>query len=245
LVQIICEMDYNLLLLALAPGLAIMIFVYWKDKLDREPRRLLILAFLLGCFSILPAIIFNLFLSLVLNVEVSHSMSVTFAYAFFVVALSEEFSKFILLSGVLFPRPQFDEPYDGITYSVMIGMGFATLENVMYVLRAENGYMVGWLRAFTAVPAHATFAVAMGYFTGLAKFNREKRFSYLVKGLIVAILMHGFYDFLLMQKNFPQIAIGAFVSVAISVYFSMKAIRLHQEISPHKIVYKGWKKWKL
>jgi RsiW-degrading membrane proteinase PrsW (M82 family) len=245
LVQIIFEMDYNLLLLALAPGLAIMIFVYWKDKLDREPRRLLILAFLLGCFSILPAIIFNLFLSLVLNVEVSHSMSVTFAYAFFVVALSEEFSKFILLSGVLFPRPQFDEPYDGITYSVMIGMGFATLENVMYVLRAENGYMVGWLRAFTAVPAHATFAVAMGYFTGLAKFNREKRFSYLVKGLIVAILMHGFYDFLLMQKNFPQIAIGAFVSVAISVYFSMKAIRLHQEISPHKIVYKGWKKWKL
>ncbi|MFN7690264.1 MAG: PrsW family intramembrane metalloprotease [Bacteroidota bacterium] len=238
-------MDYNLLLLALAPGLAIMIFVYWKDKLDREPRRLLILAFLLGCFSILPAIIFNLFLSLVLNVEVSHSMSVTFAYAFFVVALSEEFSKFILLSGVLFPRPQFDEPYDGITYSVMIGMGFATLENVMYVLRAENGYMVGWLRAFTAVPAHATFAVAMGYFTGLAKFNREKRFSYLVKGLIVAILMHGFYDFLLMQKNFPQIAIGAFVSVAISVYFSMKAIRLHQEISPHKIVHKGWKKWKL
>jgi RsiW-degrading membrane proteinase PrsW (M82 family) len=205
----------------------------------------LILAFLLGCFSILPAIIFNLFLSLVLNVEVSHSMSVTFAYAFFVVALSEEFSKFILLSGVLFPRPQFDEPYDGITYSVMIGMGFATLENVMYVLRAENGYMVGWLRAFTAVPAHATFAVAMGYFTGLAKFNREKRFSYLVKGLIVAILMHGFYDFLLMQKNFPQIAIGAFVSVAISVYFSMKAIRLHQEISPHKIVHKGWKKWKL
>ncbi len=245
LVQNIFEMDYNLLLLALAPGLAIMIFVYWKDKLDREPRRLLILAFLLGCFSILPAIIFNLFLSLVLNVEVSHSMSVTFAYAFFVVALSEEFSKFILLSGVLFPRPQFDEPYDGITYSVMIGMGFATLENVMYVLRAENGYMVGWLRAFTAVPAHATFAVAMGYFTGLAKFNREKRFSYLVKGLIVAILMHGFYDFLLMQKNFPQIAIGAFVSVAISVYFSMKAIRLHQEISPHKIVYKGWKKWKL
>ncbi|MFN7294855.1 MAG: PrsW family intramembrane metalloprotease [Bacteroidota bacterium] len=245
MVQIIFEMDYNLLLLALAPGLAIMIFVYWKDKLDREPRRLLILAFLLGCFSILPAIIFNLFLSLVLNVEVSHSMSVTFAYAFFVVALSEEFSKFILLSGVLFPRPQFDEPYDGITYSVMIGMGFATLENVMYVLRAENGYMVGWLRAFTAVPAHATFAVAMGYFTGLAKFNREKRFSYLVKGLIVAILMHGFYDFLLMQKNFPQIAIGAFVSVAISVYFSMKAIRLHQEISPHKIVYKGWKKWKL
>lgn len=234
MVQNIFVMDYNLLLLALAPGLAIMIFVYWKDKLDKEPRRLLILAFLLGCFSILPAIILNLFLSLVLNVEVSQSMSVTFAYAFFVVALSEEFSKFILLRGVLFPRPQFDEPYDGITYSVMIGMGFATLENVMYVFGAEDGYRVGWMRAFTAVPAHATFAVAMGYFAGLAKFNAEKKFIYLLSGLLLAVFLHGFYDFLLMQKNYPIIAFGAFVSVAISIYFSIKAIKLHQDISPHR-----------
>jgi RsiW-degrading membrane proteinase PrsW (M82 family) len=186
-----------------------------------------------------------MFLKTVLNVKVSESMFETFTYAFFVVGLAEELSKFLFLRYNLFLRSEFDEPYDGITYAVMIAMGFATLENFMYVNRASNAYDVAWLRAFTAVPAHATFAIAMGYFTGLAKFNRKKRFSYLIKGLIVAILMHGFYDFLLMQKNFPQIAIGAFVSVAISVYFSMKAIRLHQEISPHKIVYKGWKKWKL
>jgi RsiW-degrading membrane proteinase PrsW (M82 family) len=238
-------MDRNLLGLTLGPGLAIAIFIFWKDKLDPEPRRLLIRAFFLGCLSVLPAIGLNMFLKTVLNVKVSESMFETFTYAFFVVGLAEELSKFLFLRYNLFLRSEFDEPYDGITYAVMIAMGFATLENFMYVNRASNAYDVAWLRAFTAVPAHATFAIAMGYFTGLAKFNREKRFSYLVKGLIVAILMHGFYDFLLMQKNFPQIAIGAFVSVAISVYFSMKAIRLHQEISPHKIVYKGWKKWKL
>jgi RsiW-degrading membrane proteinase PrsW (M82 family) len=238
-------MDRNLLGLTLGPGLAIAIFIFWKDKLDPEPRRLLIRAFFLGCLSVLPAIGLNMFLKTVLNVKVSESMFETFTYAFFVVGLAEELSKFLFLRYNLFLRSEFDEPYDGITYAVMIAMGFATLENFMYVNRASNAYDVAWLRAFTAVPAHATFAIAMGYFTGLAKFNREKRFSYLIKGLIVAILMHGFYDFLLMQKNFPQIAIGAFVSVAISVYFSMKAIRLHQEISPHKIVYKGWKKWKL
>jgi RsiW-degrading membrane proteinase PrsW (M82 family) len=238
-------MDRNLLGLTLGPGLAIAIFIFWKDKLDPEPRRLLIRAFFLGCLSVLPAIGLNMFLKTVLNVKVSESMFETFTYAFFVVGLAEELSKFLFLRYNLFLRSEFDEPYDGITYAVMIAMGFATLENFMYVYRASNAYDVAWLRAFTAVPAHATFAIAMGYFTGLAKFNREKRFSYLIKGLIVAILMHGFYDFLLMQKNFPQIAIGAFASVAISVYFSMKAIRLHQEISPHKIVYKGWKKWKL
>ncbi len=238
-------MDRNLLGLTLGPGLAIAIFIFWKDKLDPEPRRLLIRAFFLGCLSVLPAIGLNMFLKTVLNVKVSESMFETFTYAFFVVGLAEELSKFLFLRYNLFLRSEFDEPYDGITYAVMIAMGFATLENFMYVNRASNAYDVAWLRAFTAVPAHATFAIAMGYFTGLAKFNREKRFSYIIKGLIVAILMHGFYDFLLMQKNYPQIAIGAFVSVAISVYFSMKAIRLHQEISPHKIVYKGWKKWKL
>jgi RsiW-degrading membrane proteinase PrsW (M82 family) len=228
-------MDQNLLLLALAPELAIMIFIYWKDKLDPEPRRLLIWAFFLGCLSTIPAIILTLVLSSVLKAEISHSMSVTFTYAFFAVALAEEFSKFIFLRGSLFRKPEFDEPYDGITYSVMIGMGFATLENLIYVFNSDNGYAVGWLRAFTAVPAHATFAVAMGYFTGLAKFNREKRLMYLVYGLSLAVFMHGLYDFLLMQKNFPQIAAGAFVSVIISVYFSLKATKLHQDISPHKL----------
>jgi RsiW-degrading membrane proteinase PrsW (M82 family) len=68
----------------------------------------------------------------------------------------------------------------------------------------------------------------------LAKFNSEKKFLYLLSGLLLAIFLHGFYDFLLMQKNYPSIALGAFVSVAISVYFSMKAIKLHQKISPHR-----------
>jgi len=238
-------MDRNLLGLTLGPGLAIAIFIYWKDKLDPEPRKLLIRAFLLGCFSVFPAIGLNILLKSIFKVEISESMFETFAFAFFVVGVAEEVSKFIFLRWNLFLRPEFDEPYDGITYAVMIGMGFATLENFMYVYNSNNAYEVAWLRAFTAVPAHATFAIAMGYFTGLAKFNKEKRFSYLLKGLVLAIVMHGFYDFLLMQKNFPQIAIGAFVSLAISVYFSMKAIRLHQEKSPHKRVFTSWKKWKL
>lgn len=237
-------MDRNLLGLTLGPGIAIAIFIYWKDKLDPEPRKLLIRAFLLGCVSIAPAILLNLILKNALHVNISDSLYETFAYAFYVVAVSEEFSKFIFLRWNLFLRPEFDEPYDGITYSVMIGMGFATLENVMYVYQSTNAYEVAWMRAFTAVPAHATFAIAMGYFTGLAKFKGLKRNSYLLKGLLLAIVMHGFYDFLLMQSNFPQMAVGAFISVGISIYFSLKAIKLHQQISPHHAEKKANHKWK-
>lgn len=226
-------MDKNLLGLTIGPGLAIAIFIYWKDKLDPEPRKLLIRAFLLGCVSILPAIVFNMILKNFLNVEVSASLMETFVYAFFVVGVAEELSKFIFLRWNLFLRPEFDEPYDGITYSVMIGMGFATLENIMYVYQSSDAYNVAFMRAFTAVPAHATFAIAMGYYTGLAKFNSAQRNLYLLKGLALAVIMHGFYDFLLMQSNYPQIAAGAFISLAISVYFSMKAIKLHQQNSPH------------
>ena len=238
-------MDRNLLGLTLGPGLAIAIFIYWKDKLDPEPRKLLIRAFLFGCISVVPSIAFNYFLKWIFKVEISNSMFETFLFAFCVVGVAEEFSKFMFLRWNLFVRPEFDEPFDGITYAVMIGMGFATLENVLYVFQSSNAYGVAWMRAFTAVPAHATFAIAMGYFTGLAKFNPEKRFFYLAQGLLLAIVMHGFYDFLLMQKNFPQIAIGAFVSLAISIYFSFKAIKFHQQISPHQKNNSNRKMWKL
>jgi RsiW-degrading membrane proteinase PrsW (M82 family) len=244
LVTIIVSMDRNLLGLTIGPSLAIMIFIYWKDRLDPEPRKLLIRAFLLGCVSVIPAIIINQILKAILKVEISDSILETFMFAFGVVGVAEEFSKFMFLRWNLFGRQEFDEPYDGITYSVMIGMGFATLENILYVYQSPNAYGVAWMRAFTAVPAHATFAIAMGYFTGLAKFNHEKRFVYLAQGLILAIIMHGFYDFLLMQRNFPQIAIGAFISLAISVYFSFKAIKFHQQISPHKYKKKASGKWK-
>jgi RsiW-degrading membrane proteinase PrsW (M82 family) len=233
----------NWLILAIAPGIAISLYIIFKDQYNREPRKHLIISFLLGILAIFPALIIESIFNIADEFTFFHTIQGIGIKAFFFVALVEEFCKFIMLRFYAYRKPEFDEPFDGIVYAVMVGMGFATLENIFYV--SQYGMVTGVFRMFLAIPAHATFAIAMGYFTGLAKFNREKRFSYLIKGLIVAILMHGFYDFLLMQKNFPQIAIGAFASVAISVYFSMKAIRLHQEISPHKIVYKGWKKWKL
>jgi RsiW-degrading membrane proteinase PrsW (M82 family) len=118
------------LALAIAPGVGIAFYIYWKDTFDKEPRKLLIRCFLLGIFSILPAIILE-YVGFALLPVITFPIT-TFINAFFVIGLSEEFSKFLMLRFYAFPKKEFNEPFDGITYSVMVGMGFATLENIHF-----------------------------------------------------------------------------------------------------------------
>lgn len=223
-----------LLALAIAPALAIIWYIYTKDEFDKEPTHLLAQAFFLGIFSIIPALIGGSLGELV-GIEANESIVLTFLYAFIVVALSEEAAKFLFLRGFLFHKKDFDEPYDGIVYSVMIGMGFATFENILYVL--EGGVGVAILRMFTAVPAHAAFGVIMGYYVGRAKFevthqHPERRRSLLLQGVFWATVTHGAYDFFLMQQNFEGLAATSLIVLVMAIVFSTKAIALHQASSP-------------
>jgi RsiW-degrading membrane proteinase PrsW (M82 family) len=153
-----------------------------------------------------------------------------FANAFFKVALVEEFSKFIFIRFILFRNKNFNEPFDGIVYAVMVGMGFATLENILYVF--QYGFTTGVLRMFTAVPAHATFAILMGYFLGKAKFSNRNKFMYSLMALVIATLFHGAYDYFWFISFVPGIWVGAIASLVAGFILSRKAIRLHQQISP-------------
>ena len=154
-----------------------------------------------------------------------------FIKAFFMVALIEEFSKYVMVWGVLQPRTWFNEPFDGIVYAVMVSMGFAAVENVMYVL--QGGVDVALIRAFSAVPAHATFGIIMGYFMGKAKFSND-RVIWNIVGLLSAIVLHGAYDFFLFINFIPGISVGAIISLIIGIILSKKAIKLHQNISHFK-----------
>jgi RsiW-degrading membrane proteinase PrsW (M82 family) len=111
----------------------------------------------------------------------------------------------------LFKRKEFNEPLDGIVYAVMIGMGFAAFENLLYV--SDGGLGVALLRMVTAIPAHAVFAVVMGYHVGLAKFDITHKSELLRKGLVYPILLHGAYDFFLLQKSIPMLFILAFAGL--------------------------------
>jgi RsiW-degrading membrane proteinase PrsW (M82 family) len=160
-----------------------------------------------------------------------YSLGQQFIKAFIVVGMTEEFSKYIIVRYVSQPRKAFNEPFDGIIYAVMVSMGFAATENIMYVL--QGGYEVALLRAFTAVPAHATFAIIMGYFMGKAKFSNNKvKLNF--TGLFLAVVFHGTYDFFLFVDFIPGLWTGAFLSLFIGIYLSRKAIQKHQEDSKFK-----------
>lgn len=216
----------TLLLLAFAPVLVILIYIYVKDKFEKEPIGFLIKNFLLGAVvSILITIVLSFAANLIYPITYPESIVQQFVKAFFIVALVEEFSKYIIVKYYSQVNAEFNEPFDGIVYAVVISMGFAAVENVLYVF--QFGISTGVLRAFTAVPAHATFGILMGYFMGKAKFTNQ-RIKYNLLGLLTATLFHGAYDFFLFLNFIPGIAVGAFVSLVIGIILSRKAIKKHQ-----------------
>ena len=224
-----------LLALALAPALAIMVYIYIKDKYEREPVKLLLKNFGLGATaSIVITLIIGLILKLIFPTADPLSVPQQFFKAFVVVALVEEFSKYIIVRYYAQRNKEFDEPFDGIVYAVMVSMGFAALENVLYVF--QFGMANGIVRAFTAVPAHATFGILMGYFMGKAKFaaTKKEKIKLNLTGLFAATIFHGAYDFFLFINFIPLISIGAFVSLVIGIVFSNKAIKKHQASSKFK-----------
>jgi RsiW-degrading membrane proteinase PrsW (M82 family) len=217
-----------LLALALAPGVAIALYIYLKDKHEREPLGLLLISFFYGVLSIFVTLLVSWPLEIItINKQDAAEL---FADAFFKVALVEEFSKFIFIRFILFRNKNFNEPFDGIVYAAMVGMGFATLENIVYVY--QYGMATGILRMFTAVPAHACFAVLMGYFIGLAKFNKQKNLYFTLLALISATVFHGLYDYFLFITFVPGIWIGAAMSLIVAIILSRKAIKIHQAASP-------------
>ncbi|MCG8701935.1 MAG: PrsW family glutamic-type intramembrane protease [Bacteroidales bacterium] len=202
-----------LLILAIAPVLIIAAYIYYRDKYEREPIRMLLIALAVGMLTPLPIIIIEN--ALVKFTPNSSQMIQGFYHAFVVAGFSEELFKYIALFLLIWKNKNFNEKFDGIVYATFISLGFAAVENVMYVLK--SGEQTAMLRAITAVPAHALFGVSMGYYFGLAKFYPSKRVFYLSRSLIEPIILHGIYDFIIMSGNFKLA--GLFVPYIIYLWF--------------------------
>lgn len=223
----------DLLLLAVSPAIIIIFYIYFKDKFEKEPIPFLVKNFFLGAtVSVLITLVFSSFASKLIPLVDELSVFEQFLKAFIVVALVEEFSKYVVLRYYSQKSKEYNEPFDGIVYAVMVSMGFAALENVLYVF--QYGISTGITRAFTAVPAHATFAILMGFFMGKAKFSKN-RIVFNLMGLFCAILFHGAYDFFLFINFIPGMWLGAIFSLIIGFFLSRKAIKKHQNGSVFKV----------
>ncbi|MCW3463765.1 PrsW family intramembrane metalloprotease [Chitinophaga nivalis] len=218
-----------LLALAIAPGLAISLLIYALDKYDREPIGLLVKSFLLGMACVVLPLFLQAAAAMAGLRENDGTLVGTAAFAYGVVGFSEELAKFLVLRFYAYPKKAFNEPLDGIVYAVFIGMGFATLENIAYVGR--YGFGTGVARMFLSVPAHATFAILMGYYTGMAKFIPEKREILLIQGLAIAVFFHGTFDFFLFTGNNIFLLGASCVTLLIAARLSVKAIRKDSALS--------------
>ncbi len=185
---------------ATIPGLLILFFVYRKDPVEKEPLKLLLSLFALGCISTIPAVILELLGTFILfGDERPTSLIGMFLDNFIVIALVEELCKFFFLRLKTWKSHEFNYLFDGIVYAVFVSLGFAVLENIFYVL--EFGIETGIARAFTSLPGHTVFAVFMGFFYAHAKLEQVKGNNGGVKrnltlAIVVPTIAHGAYDFL-------------------------------------------------
>ena len=226
----------GLLVIAIAPAVALFLFFYLRDKYRREPIGVLLATFGLGAASLVPAVVTSLALQRLTGWRSNTpSLLQAFLGAMIIVGLVEEGAKFIVVRFYAYHRPEFDEPYDGIMYSVMAALGFATLENIIYIF--SNGAGTGVMRALLAMPSHAFDGVLMGYFLGEAKFARSDRVGNWLSalGFALAVIAHGLYDFIVFSLDKRPLMILSLLTMAVLFWvIFFKATRKLSEQSPHK-----------
>lgn len=183
-----------LLSLSTLPIVILLAYIYWRDKFEREPIGQLAKAFVGGVLTVVCVLIVTIPIS---AFEPESPLLNGLFNAFFVAAIPEEGFKFLFLYLFIWKSKAFNEYFDGIVYAVFVSLGFACVENIMYL--AEYGTDIATGRAIFAVPAHFLFGVTMGYYFSLAKFRNQS--LYLTFALGGAIFFHGIYDTILFWSS--------------------------------------------
>jgi RsiW-degrading membrane proteinase PrsW (M82 family) len=206
---------------SITPVIIFLFLIYNKDSI-KEPWGLLLKCFFGGFVSVIITFLIAIILEISV-IEFRAPFTSSFFDAFVKAGLTEEFSKFIILYWIVWKRKEFDQHFDGIIYAVFVSMGFALVENLMYVYK--GGMNVALMRAVLSVPGHGFFAVAMGYYFSLAKFHvGPKKTEFMIKCLLVPIVLHGLYDFALMYSS--KISDNPLLSIFLILSFTVIVISL-------------------
>ena len=207
----------RLFIIAITPAIIIIGGIYLSDRYDKEPMRLLILTYVFGALSVIPSIIVE---ELLMRINPFMGILGSLYTSFIVAGFTEEYFKRQVVLRIPYKTKYFNEKLDGIVYSVFSTMGFATVENVVYVVyRYTNNPYIGLYRGIFSVPAHGVFGITMGYYLSLAKFDTDEKRAKrnYRRSLYMPMLLHGFFDFILMS-GIPQLTI-LFVPYVIYIWW--------------------------
>ena len=218
------------LIMAVVPSVLLVLYFMRLDRARPEPKGEVIRAFVLGIFSTVPAVALELAADAFIAPWFVDPVAFALIQAFVVAALCEEWIKLVVVRRFIYRRAQFDEVMDGIVYTVAAGLGFACLENILYV--ASGGMAVALTRAVTAVPLHAVCSALLGYGLGKAHFavtaaEEERQIN---AGFLQAVGVHGGYDFLLFVVPYwgGWVALGVVPLLAAAALMVRKQVALAQ-----------------
>jgi RsiW-degrading membrane proteinase PrsW (M82 family)/RNA polymerase subunit RPABC4/transcription elongation factor Spt4 len=235
--------------LGLAPGLFWLWLIYRGNKYHPEPKRLVIRTFLLGMATAIPVAFVETALILPYvfthldqfrNYSITDLNNLSFgqsAYLAFIVAgFTEELFKFLVVRTTIYTSPYFDEPIDGLVYSSAAALGFASLENIEYLL--AFGWQTAIVRAPITTLGHVAFSAIWGYPLALKKLNRKNSTALLWLGLLGGMAGHGLYDFLGFQQSGSSVNIPALIGLialfCVLIAFFIILLRRGQKDSPFK-----------
>ncbi len=206
--------------------------MFIRDKYEKEPILQLIKGVLFGSLIAVPILKMEVFLTNFLVID--NKMLLSIYDSFIVAGFSEEFFKFLATFILFYRNRNFNERFDGIVYAVFVSLGFAMLENFVYVFNTQIGGMqTAILRAIISVPMHGLFGVFMGYYLSLYKFENYCHRKFIIYALIQPVLVHGLYDFILISELYFFV-IPFLIFILYMIISSEKKMKIHLEKSPFK-----------
>ncbi|PIC68625.1 PrsW family intramembrane metalloprotease [Sporosarcina sp. P21c] len=186
---------FILLTVAIAPALALFSYLYLRKQIAKEPSKTLFHAFIYGAIMTFPI----LFIQHVFEEE--HVFHNEFFRNVLFTSSLEEFFKWIIIFILVYKTIEFEDAYDGILYGASVSLGFATIENILYLL--SFGLNTAFLRALLPVSSHALFGVVMGYYFGKAKFSvASEKAKWIVIAFLAPLLLHIFYNSILFTNDY-------------------------------------------
>lgn len=217
-----------LLFLAVLPSILLAYRVLTYDRIEKEPAGLLAKLFGLGMLSCVPASIIEAIGEIGIVSIVGDSGLLYSALTYLIlVPLAEESCKYFMLRTT-HDNPEFNYTFDGIVYGTMVALGFATLENVLYIAGYQT-LATAIMRGILSVPLHCACGIFMGYCYGVAhgqevRGSEEEAARARRLALIVPWVIHGLYDFSLDMESLPLFIFGILLT---AVFFWIAARQVH------------------
>ena len=215
------------IIFGLLPSLVWLSF-YLKEDLHPEPKKMILKIFLLGALITIPVFFVQIGLSKLLDLSNLDSTTTSIIYWFLIIALSEEFFKYFVFRTKVLNSPHLDEPVDAMLYMVVTALGFAAVENILYLFSpagpmsfdqtVTRALIMTLVRFIGATFLHTLCSAVIGYFLAFSFYKAKRKYMPLIIGILIAVSLHGLYDFVLMTGNdYTKIAVPITIILTLAV----------------------------